>query len=705
MDGNTSVNEMMVFASRFNYSLNLQAIKVMIRGNIGKPSPSAEDPLVVSVRNWAGGHTISVPYLTYDRHGQMLAIQDHATRYLCPAEPGQPEHAIVSVGTGHLPASQSFHFQVTFQRIGHWSLTLDAPEKLLIEPPDPGLFAFRWPAKGPPQLLLKVDTVQMPQVCTTVALQPRVCPLAQTEAELVTASTFFTMSSAGELVVDRKQFPDGFYLLLLPHVNDVLCDPHAPPLTNITRKKTVMVTLTEHQLPVSLLAAPIVLAVLLLVAGAASACLLRRDLTAPRLDLEPDAETERPRGGSLTLSEDLLLDGQMEEEPTLQVQEALPARSPVSLLMAAGLLLLALGGEAALTAFRLLRRSGDLDVCYRNELCSLTSAGVPGLNHVVARLPYIGAGLGLLICLRVQRTIYRRVTIDGTIKIGAPHEWSLLEAAALALVAQGLLSALQSTCPGPTNAPLDAAFIYFALTAMACKLFQTRRGVWAAGHYAPLLLTGALVLAELVEQRAGHEWYVWVVLGLLHMLATVVIGVQLYVLGEISADPGALRRVWDKSHLPRESPNFQINRAAFALVMLVNLSLVIGAGVSKMAELSHYAMLFFAIHAVLFALYYLLLKLVKSEESAGRVSLLLLAMGLLLLVSGVATLVGWSTMSTGSTPAVSRLMSRPCLPHSLFDTHDLWHLLTAPALLCLALALILLDDNLLLTPRLEITRF
>ena len=706
MDGHTNANSMVVYASRFNYSTNLPAIKVMIRGNLGKPSPSAADPLVASIRNWAGGHTVTVPYNVYGRHGQLLAVEDHATRFLCPAEPGQLEHAVVSVGSSHLPATETFHFQVTFQRVGHWSLQLDMPEKLVIEPSDPAVFAFRWPKAGPSELTLGVTSVQRPGICTTVALQPRVCPLAQTVAELTTTSYYFTMTAFSAITVSRQQFPDGFYVLLLPRVNDVPCDPNSPEITNSSRAKTVEVTLTAHQLPTGLLAAPAVLALLLLLGGAASACLLRRDLSTPRLDLEPEPEPERHRRASLATSEELLLDGQTERAVAPQPPQQKPAgRCPVSLLLAAGFLLLALGGEAVLAALGALGHTGDLDVCYRNELCSLTSGGVPGLNHVLARLPYVGAGLGLLLAVRAQKRVYGRITADNTIKIGVHHEWGLLDAAALAMVLQGLLSALQSVCPGPTSAPLDVALVYFTLTALACKLFQTRRGCWAAGHYAPLLVTGALVLVQLVKQRAGDGWYVYLVLGVLHMLATVLIGTQLYVLGEVSAAPTALRRVWDQSHLLQESTHFRMYRATFVTVLLANLTLAIAAGASNISDFSHYAMLVLAVHAVLYVVYYLLQKLVKSEETAGRAALVLLTLGVLLLLVGVSTLVGWSTTSTAGTPAASRLLGRACLADGLFDSHDLWHLLTAPALLCLSVGLLLLDDDLLLTPRMEILRF
>ncbi|XP_037087207.1 uncharacterized protein LOC119107762 [Pollicipes pollicipes] len=708
----TNARNMCVFAMRLNYTKETQAIKVKFTGNNGKPSPSTEAPLVISVRNWAGGHTFTVPYNVFGKDGRVMATEVQATRFLCPGDIGSEDHVVTSVGTNYLDPSkpaEGYMFNVEFKQVGHWTLDLAAPEQLEADPTEPAVFSFRWPpGAGLESVLISVRSVNAASLCVTVAVQPRACPLALTPSELTVDALYFTATASGALVVHRDQFPAGFYVIVLPRENDRLCDPAATPAaTKTSRKKTVMVTVTaQHETPASY-AAPAALALLLLLAGAVGTRLLRFDLYAPRLDIErqPSPEHRPERRDSLTASEDLLLNEAEEEPQPWAAAAAAAGLSAPSLLVGAALLLLALGGAAVLTALRSERDTGDLDLCYRNDLCHQPAGGVPGMNHLVARLPYVGAGLGLLVAVAAQKRVYRRVTADGTVRVGVEHDLGLLDSVGLALVLQGALSALHTTCPSGPAGHLDVVFIYFALVAMASKLFQTRRGRSATGHYAPLMLTAALVAAGLAKRLAGNAWYVWLVVAVVHVAVVAVIATHLYVLGDASVRFGSLKRLGEQSYLLAESPHFRMNRATFATALILNVALAVAGATARIDNFTHYVMLFFALHTGLYLAYYLLLKLVRAKEQGSRAALGLLALGTLLLLAAVIVLCGFSTFNTELPPAGSRLLNRACLGDSVFDVHDVWHMLAAAALFCLALGQLVLDDDLLLVPTMAIERF
>ncbi|XP_037082299.1 uncharacterized protein LOC119102954 [Pollicipes pollicipes] len=590
---------------------------------VGQPLPSSAAPLTVSVRNSKGGYTLMLPPSESDRRGTEASPAMSVSRILCPSSLAR-DACFVTVGAGgglgRGASIYSYKLKLSVLNESTWFLKEGAPPRaIVVTPTTPSVFQYRWPDDP------HVRAVRM-----------------------LAGARYLTFTACGSTIVHRDELPDGFFVSTLVHENDEACYPDGDRNATGDRRKLVRLLVTEHHADFSYAAAPVLLAVAFVLIGGMSFLLRSR-----YADWIVRSQLEAVKGAEASDAAEGVAGEWMVHEEDRPAATRGSLLSPASVLFTCALLIVAFGVNSVYMDLASERRSGNMDACYRNDLCSHDVGDLPDLNHVISNVPYVGAGVGFLLA------------------VGAQHH--------------------------VRNSDIDFFFIYYLYCALGAKVFQTRRGVTNRFHYTPALLVAAITLLGSLQYLAGRSYAWWVVVVLVHMTGSTLWAVQMYLRGDVGCFLPVCRRTTAD----------QRTRRIAIVNLLMNLTLAIVGLVapSAFSDFSMYALLFFTLNSGLYIAYYFGMKKLRYRESPSRLSVAFLLMGLAAVVPALVVFVFYNPYNTEESAALSRTANAHCVHFGFFDAHDVWHFLSATALFFLLMGILTLDDDLLATPRNKIPVF
>ena len=132
------------------------------------------------------------------------------------------------------------------------------------------------------------------------------------------------------------------------------------------------------------------------------------------------------------------------------------------------------------------------------------------------------------------------------------------------------------------------------------------------------------------------------------------------------------------------------------VVFLVNGSIAYFIASVRKKGISNYLLLILLGNMAIYIGYYHCMKLVfwlrrkQANEKINWVSATYFVKGILCWVVGVFFFAS-KQRATETTPALSRDMNGPCM-YSIFDNHDVWHILSAVGIYCIYMAILTLED-------------
>lgn len=375
--------------------------------------------------------------------------------------------------------------------------------------------------------------------------------------------------------------------------------------------------------------------------------------------------------------------------------------------------------QVVLSHQRELSDSGNQDVCYYNHLCAVpVSSSLRDFNHIFSNVWYVGLG-GLfawlvryqhLSRLRLLKVIEQDVGPGFSAKVvqlGVPRHYGVFYAIAAAVALQGALSACYHICPTEANFQFDTTFMHVITALCFIKVHQFRHtDADAAGVFLGL---GSALCLEAVGIVAGGGIAFWVVALVAYLVLSVLFTAAVVYhpdsdgladsLSALARSVLALLRL-----APRPDNNYHSGRrlALACAVNSLNLCLLVGGAVVR-PSVSIYLLAVMVCNLGAYATYYVAMKLSFRE----RLSRSVVAYFLLGLACWSAAFYFYATVdySIESSPAESRELNSGCLVLSLFDAHDVWHVLSASGLFCCFMLLLTVDDGVSLVPRNQLRVF
>lgn len=363
---------------------------------------------------------------------------------------------------------------------------------------------------------------------------------------------------------------------------------------------------------------------------------------------------------------------------------------------------------------KMLTYHGDEDQCFFNSRC-LTGLWIfHDFARVFTNLGYIVAGAAFTrIVLRhkyLTHLILNEFTAENS--AGVSRHYGLFISLGYGLVIQGLMSSLYHTCPNSVTIRFDMMFMYVMTVAAVVSIWGLRHGDITHHVYPTMGLIGiSLLLAE------GREWVSRVTFWLFmcssygFLVLTTTLLMARY--GVWSFSPLKMLQVW-KGWKPVRNKLAQIlrdeDRTSTPLHILriisgvvANGSLILYGAIAD-PNVYNYILTICLTNLGLYFGNYILTKTVCYREKGTILAWMCLAMSFVFWILAI-TAFGYRSTNSEASASDSRAINSPCNFFGVFDTHDIWHLLSSLGLFTFFLGLLTLDDDISKVPSKQIHVF
>ncbi|XP_074072855.1 SID1 transmembrane family member 2 isoform X2 [Macrotis lagotis] len=344
--------------------------------------------------------------------------------------------------------------------------------------------------------------------------------------------------------------------------------------------------------------------------------------------------------------------------------------------------------------------TGNQDICYYNFLCAHPLGNLSAFNNILSNLGYILLGLLFLLIILQREINYNRALMRNdlyALECGIPKHFGLFYAMGTALMMEGLLSACYHVCPNYTNFQFDTSFMYMIAGLCMLKLYQKRHPDINASAYSAYACLAVVIFFSVLGVVFGKgNMAFWIVFSVIHIIATLLLSIQLYYMGRWKLDSGIFRRILHVVYtdcIRQCSGPLYVDRMVL-LVMgnIINWSLAAYGLIMRPNDFASYLLAIGICNLLLYFAFYIIMKLRSGE----RIKLIpLLCIICTSVVWGFALFFFFQGLSTWQkTPAESREHNRDCILLNFFDDHDIWHFLSSIAMFGSFLVLLTLDDDL-----------
>ncbi|ODM89075.1 SID1 transmembrane family member 1 [Orchesella cincta] len=417
--------------------------------------------------------------------------------------------------------------------------------------------------------------------------------------------------------------------------------------------------------------------------------------------------------------------------------------------------------QFALYYFRVSKAIGNYDMCYYNYRCAHAEGPFIDFNHFISNAAYILFGILFLMIVRKHEVQYLEVekikenersqsansfTTDTTDEnhgeaeavfvgaariseierqdLGIPANFGLFKALGISLIVEGVLSAAYHLCPNQSTFQFDTCFMYVMAVLILVKLYQFRHPrIFKPNHALWTLATivGLSVLGLLAEGviTSTNKTALASIFVLVQLLVTLYISFDYCFIGYLK-DPDSGKTVtgWKMFWLIFEwktwkCENVRGGRLIFPICSIsLSISLAICWGQIRWS-FSTYLLYLFIAHVVFNVAHYAFMKSVVHRESKQKSWIQPLVFFSLAAITGGFAVSFYMDVATKweLTAAESRAINQECLglfflgPFEYYDSHDAWHFLSATALFFSFMGLLVMDDDLVATPRAEYIPF
>lgn len=351
---------------------------------------------------------------------------------------------------------------------------------------------------------------------------------------------------------------------------------------------------------------------------------------------------------------------------------------------------------------QILNVSGSLDLCYYNFLCAHPAGRLSDFNHVFSNAGYLL--LGALFMLQVKRRKMRRKRKPRDEEYGIPAHYGLLSSLGAAMMMVALLSATYHICPNQLNFQFDTAFMYVLSVLSMVKIYQSRHPDINARAHATFGVL-AVLIALVVWGVLGGGPLFWSVFTVLHVFTFLLLSLRIYYVGQFRLEAAALAEAARDLAAPARgrSPLYTPRLIMLLIANAVNWGFALYGLFTQSVDFAGHLLNVLLSNTLMHMTFYITMKLLHGERPRWY-SWTFLALAAAAWLPALYFFVSGST-SWSTTPALSRQRNHECLLLQFYDSHDLWHILSAVALYFSFNVLLTWDDGLSAVKRTDIAVF
>ncbi|TMS36454.1 hypothetical protein L596_003611 [Steinernema carpocapsae] len=367
--------------------------------------------------------------------------------------------------------------------------------------------------------------------------------------------------------------------------------------------------------------------------------------------------------------------------------------------------------QLVLTWQETVRVSGNLDLCYYNYKCARPFFGFSAFNSIFSNVGYLLLGFLFLVLVKEQQYRYDtqmtllRNRMDTA--YGVPQHNGIMYAIGIAIMMEGVMSASYHICPSKSNYQFDTAFMYIIGALGMLRIYQIRHpDVNASAHVSFAVMAIFIFLAMCGVYLNGLPF--WIVFAVTYTMVMFSVSIQFYYKGRWKFSLSGICTEFKYSCRQLKCYNFILPKHKGRFVFLffanaINFTYIVIGVKNRPTDFPSFLLFPFTVNLFLYMLYYMLMKYIHKERPVIRSVLFMI----LSFACWIASM--YFFKNTGNdwsiTPAQSRDMNHDCIIFNFYDSHDVWHFLSAISVFLSFAVLINIDDDLLSKRRDQITVF
>ncbi|GFO22380.1 sid1 transmembrane family member 1 [Plakobranchus ocellatus] len=365
--------------------------------------------------------------------------------------------------------------------------------------------------------------------------------------------------------------------------------------------------------------------------------------------------------------------------------------------------------QLVITYQKVLYESGNEDLCYYNFDCAHPLKNyLSAFNNVYSNIGYIMLGFLFILLVR-WRDVQAKKTLaehgELSERYGIPQHFGLFYAMGLALIMEGFMSACYHVCPSYQNFQFDTSFMYIIACLIMLKIYQCRHPDINAKAHIAFFSMALIIFIAVIGVVYGSNIF-WVFYALIHMLVTLILTAQIYFMGRWSIDRYLFKRIFLVIITDFRQCSRPVYPNRFCLLLvgnIVNWGFAIYGAVAQPQNFASFFLAIFIGNLLLYIIFYLIMKLWSREHLSWLVVVVILIS--MVTWSGSLYFFFQRLSNWQTSPAGSREGNRMCIFLSFYDSHDIWHFLSAMSMFFSFLIILLLDDDLAQTRRDKIPVF
>ncbi|CAG9819072.1 unnamed protein product [Phaedon cochleariae] len=601
-------------------------------------------------------------------------------------------------------SARDVYVSVELEEQKDFYVELDRSYSLLVSPSEPQYVFFKFDENTSDTIVIEVDSKD--DICLTVSVQDCHCPVFDMNKDIKYEGIHQTINLNGAITLARRQFPNGFFLVFVAKPDNYECSQsssYIPRMMRTVSISTVNITskvnfkirnnisgrdyvLAVVGTFVILTAAGVVLVIIALVFHRYGTISKNTYNDVVVTDYFEVLSEEQITG---LLKSDYLTVSQFSRNPKRIKKRSynyLSHTLSIALFYSIPVV------QLVVTYQRIVNQSGNEDLCYYNFLCAHPSFGFSDFNHIYSNIGYVMFGI---IYIFVVLDRHRLVKLRK--EKGIPVHYGLFHAMGVALIIEGLLSSCYHICPSQSNYQFDTSFMYVMAVLSMIKLYQNRHPDINATAYTTFTILGGAIFMAMIGILNG-SLAIWIIFIVFYSALVVILSFKIYFLNFVLDGLKQLKRDIQKKGIGVDTFN-PIRKARFILLVLANLAnysfLIIGLLLysTNITDFGTFLLGLLLGNAVIHTIFYTCMKLIHNE----RICFEAICYGLLSLGCWAGSAVFFLDNATlwTVTPAESRQWNQACILINFFDKHDVWHLLSAPALYFTFMYLMCLDDDII----------
>jgi hypothetical protein len=322
--------------------------------------------------------------------------------------------------------------------------------------------------------------------------------------------------------------------------------------------------------------------------------------------------------------------------------------------------------------------------CYYNFKCKHKLGIIPSFNNFISNLGYILLGIIFIITVKLRKNQQESVLIINK---------SLYYCLGLCLIYEGISSALYHICPSRLNLQFDTTFMFIGIIMCYLCLYNNKH----LGHvckpfkfYLILFLVMILNVLSLVKNKNTTHWWLWIFTFILVLYCCILTSIYVFIGRKYDLDYESFkeaRRLITKEQLKNTKFWFIVggNICTYSLFLYsaINDSYFIGTllGIA-------------VFNLALYFAYYLIYKIQKNEKIETKFKIFIVLDLLLFIIS--LYFFFHTEYNTFIDIEESNKLNRKCILFNFFDSHDLWHIVSAFALYTFMNIIFFIDDETIL---------